>query len=159
KFARRHKAVLLSAAAVALGVLLALVGLAVSNVRIRQEQARTREEKDRAEQAQQVALERAEQIRQGLERLKAANALVEKARVFSNWQRWDDAHAALTRALELRPDHAPAWEARGDLYIRLNLWELAAADFGRAFELQEPALAWRWMCLAQLRTDVGDVNG
>ena len=84
---------------------------------------------------------------------------MERARVYTDLQRWDDAHAALTRAIELRPDHAPAWEGRGNLFVRLGLWELAAADLGKVLELQEPATPSRWLLLALLRSHDGDQAG
>jgi tetratricopeptide (TPR) repeat protein len=159
KFARRNKLGLTVTTGVVSVALVTLVTLSVSNVLIRREQARTKGEKVRAEKAQRLAEEGAAEVRRGLERLQEANALVDRGRSYMNWQRWDDAHAALTRAIELRPDHALAWEERGDLYNRLHLWELAAADLGKAFELQEPAQAWRWYSLALLRASAGEMTG
>src|SRR5207244_3347971 len=52
KVARRHRGAFIAASGMALVVLLAVVVLAVSNVRIREEQVRTNEEKNRAEKAQ-----------------------------------------------------------------------------------------------------------
>jgi eukaryotic-like serine/threonine-protein kinase len=159
KLARRNKGALAAAAAGALALLLAVAGLAVSNVLIRQERERTQGEKDRAEKAQKLAEERAEEIRHGLERLKTADVLVDRARFYSEGQRWDDAHATLTRAVRLRPDYGAAWEARAHLYGRLGLWDLAAADFTRAFELHEPAHTPHWVFLAVLRAHAGDLAG
>src|SRR5437870_4937768 len=93
KLARRNKRAFVTGSAAALVVVLALVGLAVSNVLIRQEQARTKDEKDRAEKAQQLAQDRAEEIQGGLEGLKAANAWLDRGRLYVNGQKWDDAHA------------------------------------------------------------------
>ncbi len=159
KFASRNKVALTTGAGVASAVLAALVILAVSNVMIRREQARTRVEKVRAEESQRLAEARADENRRGMEHLQGANALVERARVYTDLKRWDDAHAALTRAIELRPDHTRAWVERGMLYVGLGLWELAAVDLGEALELQEPATGWRWYILALLRANVGDEAG
>ncbi len=159
KFARRNKGAFATASALALVMLLAVVALAVSNVWIRQEQARTKDEKDRAEKAQEVAEERAEKIRQGLERLKAANALRDRGHWYVKEQRWDDAHAAFTKAIQLRPDHDSVWVERSDLYARLGLWDLAAADFAREQELREPDATTRWYRHALLRLYVGDADG
>jgi tetratricopeptide (TPR) repeat protein len=133
--------------------------LVVSNVLIRQEQARTRDERDRTEKAHRLAEERGDEIQKGLEGLKAANALVDKARFYTEQLRWDDAAAAYTKAIELRPEHAPAWEQRGELYASLGLWELAAADLTRAAKLKEPATGSRWLILALARAYVGDLPG
>jgi hypothetical protein len=125
KLARRNKPAFFAGSGLAAVVLLAVAGLAVSNVRVSREQVRTRDEKDRADGAQQLAEERAAQIQEGVERLKAANDLVERARWYTFEQRPDDAHRALTRAAELRPDHAAVWVELSDLHTRLGLWDRA----------------------------------
>jgi serine/threonine protein kinase/Flp pilus assembly protein TadD len=160
KFARRNKAGLATAVVAALAALAAVGGLAVSNALIRQEQTLTRGEKARAEEAQKLAEERAEQIRQDLEHLQAANTLLDRGRwEVVNRSSWDDAHAAFTQAIKLRPDHALAWVERGDLYTRLGLCDLAAADYDQEFALPEPHLALRWYQHALLRLHVGDADG
>jgi len=160
KLARRNKRAFVTASAAALVVVLALVGLAVSNVMIRQEQTRTKDERDRAEKAQQIAQERAEEIQRGLEALKTANTLLDRGRWYlSRTPQWDDAHAAFTKAAQLRPDHASVWVERGDLYASLGLWDLASADFAREHELREPDATMRWYRHALLRLYVGDADG
>jgi serine/threonine protein kinase/tetratricopeptide (TPR) repeat protein len=159
KLARRNKRAFVTASSAAMVVVLALVGLAVSNVLIRQEQARTRDEKERTENAQILAQDRAEEIQRGLERLKAANVLLDRGRWYANARQWDDAHAAFTKAVELRPDHVSVWVERGDLYARLGLWDLAAADYAREMELREPDTTLRWYQHALLRCHVGDTDG
>src|SRR5262249_38087907 len=159
KLARRNKRAFVVASAAALVVVLALVGLAVSNVLIRQEQARTRDEKDRTEMAQILARERAEEIQRELGGLKAANALLDRGRWYVEERRWDDAHAAFTKAIELRKDHASVWVERADLYARLGLWDLAAADFAQESALREPEATTRWYHHALLRLHVGDADG
>jgi len=166
KLARRNKRVFVMASALALAVLLAVITLALSNVWIRQEQARTQEEKERvekaqkhAEQAQKLAEQRADQIRDGLERLKSANDLLERGRWYITESRWDDAQAALRKAVQLRPDYASAWAELAELDTRLGLWELAAKDFARELELREPDSTWRWYFHALLRLYVGDADG
>ena len=159
KFARRNRAVLAAATVTALGVIVAVVALAVSNALIRQEQARTRDERDRAEGALTLADSRALEIRLGLERLQAANALLDRGRWYANERRWDDAHAAFTKAIALRPDHVSVWFERSNLYTRLGLWDLAAADYARQFELREPDTTGLWFQHALLRCYVGDLDG
>jgi tetratricopeptide (TPR) repeat protein len=87
-----------------------------------------------------------------------AHRLVDRGRTYLDWQKWDDADAAFTRAIELRPEYAEPWEARSDLYTRLGLFDLAVRDFNRAYEFQQP-VNWRWMALALLRLNAGDVAG
>jgi serine/threonine-protein kinase len=110
--------------------------------------------------ARRDADERAHEASQGLDRLKLANGLLERGEGYLLARRWDDALAAFTRAIELRPDHVPVWEARGEfLYVRLGLWDLAAQDVRRAFELQPPRLPERWWWNALLRLHEGDLAG
>ena len=45
------------------------------------------------------------------------------------------------------------------VYVRLGLWDLAAEDFSRAFELQRPNTAARWWWNALFRAHRGDIEG
>jgi serine/threonine protein kinase/Flp pilus assembly protein TadD len=152
KWAGRNKAIFVASSAAAVLVVSGVVALAVSNARIRK--ARTH-----AEAAQHLAEERASDIRRGLEDLQAANVLLERGRWYASQSRWDDAEAAFTKAIALRPDHASAWGSRGDLYAQLGLWDLAAPDVAREFKLCEPDNAARWVQHALLRLAVGDDAG
>jgi serine/threonine protein kinase/predicted Zn-dependent protease len=145
KFARRHKAGLAMATAAVLVGLLAIAGLTVSNAQIRQ--------------AQKLAEERAEKINQDLEDLRYADALLDRGRWYANERRWDDAHAAYTKAIAIRPDHAWALVERGNLHALLGLWDLAADDFAREFELREPDTSSRWFHQALLTVHLGDSKG
>jgi serine/threonine protein kinase/Flp pilus assembly protein TadD len=159
KLARRNRVPFIAASAVVVLMLLSIVMLVISNVRVRREQARTQVEKQRAEAAQQLALQRADEINQGLQRLKSANALVDAGRFYIEERRWDDSSAAFTAAIDLRHEHAPAWEGRGMLYASLGLWDLAASDLAQAAELQEPSTSQRWLVLALTRAYDGDLPG
>jgi serine/threonine protein kinase/Flp pilus assembly protein TadD len=156
KLAQRNKGTFVTASALALAALLVVIDLATSNVRIRQEQERAMQEKERAEKAQALAEQRAEQIRDGLERLKSAHALLDRSRAFTVDMRWYDAHAALTKAVQLRPDLVSGWAELADLHTRLGLWELAAAEFERELELRQPDAPYRWYFHALLRLYLGD---
>src|SRR5262249_25972064 len=140
----------------ALAGLLAVAGLVVSNALIRQEQTRTREEYSRAERAQKLAEERAEQNRRDFENLQNAHALLERGRWYATELRWDDAHAAFTRAIEIRRDHASVLVERSNLYTHLGLWDLAAADYAREFKLREPDTSSRWFQRALLNVHLGN---
>ena len=110
--------------------------------------------------ARAEADDRAREIGDGLARLKLANEYLERGHRFVFERNWDNADAAFTRAIELRPDHIQAWEARGEsVYARLGLWDRAAHDFSRAFELQKPQNAHRWWWNALVRAYVGDLSG
>jgi serine/threonine protein kinase/Flp pilus assembly protein TadD len=159
KFARRNRGALLSASAGVLVLLLALIGLAVSNVLIRQAHGRARDAKDQAEAAKKLAEQRAEQIDDELERLTSANALMDRSRIYAAEMRWDDAHASLKKAVELRSDHASAWAELADLDARLGLWELAESAFGHELEKRPPDTPSRWYFHALLRQFLGDTDG
>jgi serine/threonine protein kinase/Flp pilus assembly protein TadD len=159
KLIRRNRTACLSAAATVLVVLLGTAALAVSNYLIRQEQARTRDEQKRTEQALRLAERHAEEVRQGLARLKHANALLDRGRWYAGDGSWDDAHEAFSEAIELRPEHVSAWVNRGDLYTRLGLWDLAAADYKREMKLSEPETTLRWYQHTLLRRAIGDEEG
>jgi tetratricopeptide (TPR) repeat protein len=152
RWCRRNPALAGLMAALALTL---LAGFATVTWKWREaEQAREDERLARGE-----ADERARENQQGLEHLKAANALLERGRWYISERRWDDAHAAFTEALRLRQDHASALDERSDLYARLGLWDLVAADIARGLEIREPDTPWRWARHAQLRIYVGDREG
>ena len=152
KWARRNTATFVTASAALVLVVSCVVALAVSNAKIRKAQAH-------AQAAQRLAEERASDVRRGLENLQAANVLLERGRWYAAKSQWDDAEAAFTKAIALRPDHASAWANRGDLYAQLGLWDLAAPDVAREFDLCEPDYASRWVQHALLRLAVGDDDG
>jgi len=113
-----------------------------------------------AEYSRREADRRARDASEGVARLKLANGFLERGHGDILDRRWDDAYTAFTRAIELRPDHVHVWEARGEyLYVRLGLWDLAAKDLSRAFELQPPNFAHRWWWNALLRIHEGDMAG
>jgi serine/threonine protein kinase/Flp pilus assembly protein TadD len=121
-------------------------------------------EAERAWQAERLARQAADassaEVREGLRRLKEANTLLDRGNVFAVDRYWDEADAAFSKALQLRPDHVQAWEIRAhSLYARLGLWELAADDLARAFDLQRPTDAAKWRIHALLRLYVGDLEG
>jgi serine/threonine-protein kinase len=118
------------------------------------ELARERESIARAD-----ADHRAAEIQRGVERLQAASAHVDRARVFWQWRRGDDALEALNEAIALRSDLGSAWSERARLYADLGLWELAAADERRAFEYNEPSQITQWWSYAVLLASLGDIEG
>jgi serine/threonine protein kinase/Tfp pilus assembly protein PilF len=158
KFARRNKGAFLTGIAVALALLLGVAILAASNALIRQEQVRTRDEKDRAERAWRLAEGRSEQIRRDLDRLKRANTLIQSGRFCADGQDWARAHADLSKAVELRPDHSLGRFERADLYTRLGLWDLAVRDFDEAFRLHRPPTPIRWTHYALLSLFIGETD-
>ena len=92
-------------------------------------------------------------------RLKQANVLLDSARANADEQRWAQADAQYTRAVELQPDHYLAWSGRGSLYVRLGLWKKAAADYTQALELGVPVNNPGWWGVPQLCWYAGDEQG
>jgi serine/threonine protein kinase/tetratricopeptide (TPR) repeat protein len=160
KFARRHRASLSTA-----GLLLAiaLLGCAMTVWQaIRAASARAtaaRAELDLTRTRQLAAEEQARTITRDLETLGKANNLIESGRSHGDFSNWAKAEADFTAALKLRPDHSSAWLARGQLYGRLHLWDLAAADFQEAFKRQDQEYVQSLYCGAMLRLIVGDEAG
>jgi serine/threonine protein kinase/Tfp pilus assembly protein PilF len=158
KFARRHKASL-TTAALLLAALLLGSGLSIWQA-IRATLARDAEVEARLDlaAAKQLADDRAEQIGQDLERLNAANDLIERGRFHVEFYEWAKADSAFTNAAKCRKDHSRVWIERAQLYTELGLWDLAAADFASAFALKEPASTHFWYFHALLRVDGGHMN-
>jgi len=159
RFTRRNRAAVSITSVVAAGLVIAVVMLAISNALIRKEQDRTRYERSVAVAAQRTAEHRSEQLRQSVLDLQTAHRLLERGRTSLEEQSWDDADAAYTRAIELRPENGGPWAARADLYLRLGLFDLAEHDLDRACRLQTEVVIWRWMALAMLHLNIADVQG
>lgn len=159
KLVRGNKAAFATISALALVMVLAVVTLVVSNRLIRDEQTRTKEERDRAAEAQKLAETSEDNVRQGLVRLKAANTWLEHGRWHIDRGRWDDANASFSKAIELRPDHVTAWRERSQMFATLGLFDRAAADFAREFELPEPSTTVQWYRFALLRLWMEDHKG
>jgi serine/threonine protein kinase len=154
KLAQRNRPAFFVGATFAAAVVLAVAALVASNVRISREQARTSDERNRADQAQKLAEKRAADVLSGLERLKTANILLDRARWCAANLRLDDAQLALAKAASLRPDNAVVWSELSELHTRLGLWDAAAGDYAREFEVRVPDSTARWyehalLCLSQ----------
>jgi serine/threonine protein kinase/Flp pilus assembly protein TadD len=158
KLARRHKAALITASLL-VAMLLLGTGISVWQA-ITATQARDAETEARIElsAAKQIADDQAAQIGRDLERLNAANDLIEGGQFHVGWGEWAKAESAFTSAVNKRRDHARGWTERAQFYTRLGLWDLATADFGQAFALQEPSLSIFWYFHALLCLDAGDMN-
>jgi serine/threonine protein kinase/tetratricopeptide (TPR) repeat protein len=159
KFARRHKASL-TTAALLLAALLLGSGLSIWQA-IRATLARDAEVEAQLDlaAAKQLADDRAEQIGQDLKRLNEANELVDSGRFYLDLGQWARAESAFTKAVQCRPDHSRVWAERAELYLRLGFWDLGAADYARAFQIQEPGSAHYFFVHALLRLYVGDTHG
>ncbi len=159
KFARRNWLGLSLTATALLFIAFSIGNLVLSNAAIRREQARAEYARQRTEQALKLAEDRAIEVREGLERLIAANAQLERGYWYAERQHWDDADKAYSKAVQLLPDNTNALVVRSELRGLLGLWEFAAADYAKEMELRESELTWRWFRHALLRLKVGDEAG
>ena len=108
--------------------------------------------------ARRDADQRATEIQQKSERLRAALVLEDQGNIFWGLRRWDDAINALDKAVTLCPELGSAWEQRARIYTDLGLWDLALADRRRAFELSEPVPSDRWWSYGTLLAQSGDIE-
>ncbi|WP_165073773.1 serine/threonine-protein kinase [Paludisphaera rhizosphaerae] len=146
---RRHRASVLTAAGFAL---LLVSGLAGVTWKWRAERAARAE----ADAARRDAESKAQELREGAERMNAANAAIDLAAHETTLNRWAAAESSHGRAIELRPDHAQVWLHRGELYATMGLWDLAAEDHARSFDHRTPDLARQWYEAALLFLIRGD---
>jgi serine/threonine protein kinase/Flp pilus assembly protein TadD len=159
-FVRRHRALIGTGAAF---LAIALIGtvmtiwqaFAAAAARDRENQATLA--LSRSKQAD--AEERATEIARQLETLSKANSLIESARSHVDFGEWGKAEADLNQALALRRDHSSVWATRGDVYARLRLLDMAAADVAHAYTLQEPGSVKSLYLHALLRLSVRDEAG
>jgi serine/threonine protein kinase/Flp pilus assembly protein TadD len=159
-FLRRYRAVigtagLLSAVALVGGAL----SIAQSFRAARAEATAVRAQLARSETHATSEIEQASAMARDLDTLSQANSLIESSRNRLDFSEWAQAEADLNRALALRREHSSAWLARGELYARLNLWELAAADFQEAYQLQGSESTRSLYLHALLRLCVRDEAG
>jgi serine/threonine protein kinase/Flp pilus assembly protein TadD len=159
KLARRNKALFATVTVVAATLLVASAAVTWKWLDAETAQQAESRAKNQTKEALTLARERGEQLRQDLDRLNAANLLVESAYLLAAQGRLREAQRQLTEATKLRPDNSYTLSQRSEFYLRLGLWDLAAADFAKVFQLGAPASPHAWFCHALLRLQVGDVEG
>jgi serine/threonine protein kinase/tetratricopeptide (TPR) repeat protein len=113
----------------------------------------------RLSEAWRVAQDRAKRLEQDIDSLKAASHLIESGWSHAVQRQWHKAQADFTEAARRRPDLALVWTERCDFHLRLGLWDWAADDSRKAFQVHEPALPFFWYRHAVLRLHMGDTQG
>jgi serine/threonine protein kinase/Flp pilus assembly protein TadD len=113
----------------------------------------------KTEQSRREADAARQKISEAMDRQNAAYMLVQGARFLTDFGTFAQAEADLTRAVTTCPESSMVWVERGYLYVRLGLWDLAAADFARAFRVQEPATPREWHVWATLLAYTQDADG
>jgi serine/threonine protein kinase/Flp pilus assembly protein TadD len=152
RWARRNPAVACLTAAVLLLLIAGAVGSAAAAYHFQ----RLAESES---QARQDAANKAQEIRDGLDRLNRVNSLTESAGLKAVDGHWDEALAKYTEATELRPDVASVWLNRGAFYMQFYQWENADDDFAKGFEIQPSVDPSVWQNYAAVRLSRGDVDG
>ncbi len=82
----------------------------------------------------------------------------DRAQVYADLGRWDEAVADYSKALEIRPTDTRSLAGRSQVYLERGQWDKADADLARALELQ-PALLIAWQVRAVLRLAQRDRAG
>jgi tetratricopeptide (TPR) repeat protein len=159
KFARRNRTVLTTATLVSLALVLGTVISVWQAVRATDAMNSEQDALRDLDEARKRALEQAAEARQALDRLSRANNHFQRGRYYANGEQWAKAHDELSRAVELRPDNSLFWYERGDLYGRMGLWDWAAKDYSKAFEIQRPSGSGAWLFLTALLLFAGDNAG
>jgi tetratricopeptide (TPR) repeat protein len=72
---------------------------------------------------------------------------------------WDEAQAAFTRVIELRPTQGRFRLDRAHFFARRGQWKRAAADFDDAYRLSAKDRVFDWYCYALCRLRMDDNEG
>jgi serine/threonine protein kinase/tetratricopeptide (TPR) repeat protein len=113
----------------------------------------------REQQAKHEAEANAAEVGLQMERLARSYRLVKRGHLHKSQGRLREALADYTEAITLRSDNPMAWSGRGKQYNDLLLWDLAAVDVARSFELHASNEANWWFEHAALRLHAGDAAG
>jgi eukaryotic-like serine/threonine-protein kinase len=157
KFARKHRAALTAAAALAL---LLVAGVAVSMsqaVRATRAEAEALTERDEKEQARKQADAARQEAEDSSRRLREASELTWRGQFHAQNRRWSSANAAFNKAVELRTGLVIPYVFRRWMYLDCGLWERAADDAAEVIRLN--GAGWKcedWYHLALLRLHTGD---
>jgi serine/threonine protein kinase/Flp pilus assembly protein TadD len=159
KFARKHRGMLTAAGSfAALLLIAAIVSTTLAAWAIRaQRDLETSLENER--QARQEAIAAKEVADQAAKRLRTATQIANDGIEFYNRHNWSAAHEHFTRAMQIEPGLNTPYVYRGALYTQLGLWDRAAADYHRRFQLAQRANAETWFDYLLLKAFAGDEAG
>lgn len=150
KFVHRRKATFATVSIVVLAMVLG-TGISIWQAAVAVAERNEKERAlDEAVQARNEANQARKEIEEFSERLKEANLLLTSGRAHADADRWADANADYSQAIDLQPNYYLVWVERGQLYARLGLWNLSAADYEKAYELGAPATGASWWGVPQL---------
>jgi tetratricopeptide (TPR) repeat protein len=89
---------------------------------------------------------------------RTANYYYAQGRVQSEQEKFEDAIKSFDRALQIEPNYALAFNARGYAYLRLRYYESAVADFSKAIRLN-PNYANAYWNRSAVKKAAGDNAG
>lgn len=144
KFARRNRVPLITASLVAVTMIIGMVtSLWQMSAAIDE-----RDKKDRAlqqaVQAKNEATAARREIEQFAERLTSANLLVASGQAHADAEKWPEARQDYADAIEMQPSYYLPWIQRAQFFIRLKLWDEAAADYKKGLDLGAPTDSPQW---------------
>jgi len=159
KLAGKHHGLLTTAASFAA---LLVIGCIVSTALAiwassAQRQAQTALASERV--ALQEAIAARERADQAAKRLSTATQIANDGIEFYNRHNWSAAHEQFARAIQIEPGLNTPYIYRGELYANLGLWDKAAADYERRFQLANRASAETWRDYLVLKAYAGDEAG
>src|SRR5262249_16988805 len=85
--------------------------------------------------------------------------LIESGQLHADVGEWAKAESQFSKAVEYRPDSSHVWTERAGFYLRLGLWDWAAADLAKALNRQGPSSTNVWYHHALLCLYIGDTEG
>ncbi len=151
KFAKKHRGLLTTAASFVGLLLVGSVLSATLAIWARQAQrtaqvalASERAAREEAEAARQRAV-------QASQRLSQATQITSDGIEYYARNNWSAAHEHFTRAMQIEPGLNTPYIYRGTLYTCLGLWDKAAADYDRRFQLANRANSQTWFDYASSR--------
>ncbi len=144
KFAQRNRLAIVTASFIACSL---IVTTGVSWYQKSQAVAALKEKEDALTEAQAAkaqATAAQKEVELFSQRIVEANLLLTTAQSNIEDEDWAIARENYSKAVQLQPSYYLPWVARGQMYLRLNLWEEASLDFGQAIKLGAPTNQPSW---------------
>jgi serine/threonine protein kinase len=163
KFTRRNRVAVFLTLFVAVTVTAVLFNHIIGLIHIRHERDRALAAEKQAEAslaseqaARQEAVAERNKAESYSQRLRTATQLVSEGSDYYNRSNWALAHDRFTKAAQIEPDLSSTYANRGALYTTLGLWDRAAADYDRSFQLATRYSAITFNEHATLKLYLGD---
>ncbi len=159
KLARKHRALLWTAASFAGVLLLAAAISTVLAIRATGAHVAAQRALDGERAARREAESAKRRVEQAAQRLGLATQLTSDGIEYYTRSNWHAAHDHFTRATQVEPGLNTPYIYRGTLYTHLGLWREASADYDRRFQLARSGNAETWFHHLLLKAHGGDRDG